>query len=228
MEQNTPLNRCAKCRKEPRLCLCDTLPQAKDLKTRVVILQHPKEKNQPLGSAFLAHLLLSNSVYRAGLSWPNLKKVTGSDFSPAEWLVLDVGNKKVEIPEGAPAVILDRKGVALPGLDFSTRKGIIVLDGNWKQAKTLWWRNPWLSKLHRLVLRPPRVSLYGELRRESRDTNVSTIESIAYALELIEQNPKIQEHLLTPFKELLKRYVQRGKPSQPQTAAQVVSKESVE
>src|SRR5204862_7870678 len=25
--------------------------------------------------------------------------------------------------------------------------GIVLLDGSWKEAKTLWWRNPWLLKL---------------------------------------------------------------------------------
>ena len=34
--------------------------------------------------------------------------------------------------------------------------GIVLLDGSWKEAKTLWWRNPWLLKLHRIVLDPPR------------------------------------------------------------------------
>ena len=39
----------------------------------------------------------------------------------------------------------------LRGLD-----GVVLLDGSWSEAKTLWWRNPWLLKLRRLVLDPQR------------------------------------------------------------------------
>ena len=36
--------------------------------------------------------------------------------------------------------------------------GAVLLDGSWSEAKALWWRNPWLLKLRRLVLNPQHPS----------------------------------------------------------------------
>src|SRR5207245_1748202 len=58
-------------------------------------------------------------------------------------------------------------------------EGVILLDGTWSQAKTLWWRNPWLLKLHRIVLNPVRPARLGRLRREPRREALSTIEAAA-------------------------------------------------
>ena len=47
-------------------------------------------------------------------------------------------------------------------------EGIVLLDGSWSEAKTLWWRNPWLLRLRRLVLDPRHRSRFGRVRREPR------------------------------------------------------------
>ncbi len=53
-------------------------------------------------------------------------------------------------------------------------EGIVVLDGTWSKAKTLWWRNPWLLKLKRVTLKPGQPSIYGRMRAEPRREFVST------------------------------------------------------
>jgi hypothetical protein len=75
-------------------------------------------------------------------------------------------------PRGLP--LADQAKRALAGL-----KGLIALDGNWAQAKALWWRNAWLTKLRRFVVVPDGPSLYGDLRREARPDAVSTLEAVA-------------------------------------------------
>ena len=65
-------------------------------------------------------------------------------------------------------------------------KGLVALDGNWAQAKALWWRNAWLTRLRRLVVVPDGPSLYGNLRREARPDAVSTLEAVALALSVLE------------------------------------------
>lgn len=50
------------------------------------------------------------------------------------------------------------------------------------QAKTLWWRNPWLLELARVSLVPREPSMYGKLRKEPRREWVSTLEAIADVL----------------------------------------------
>jgi DTW domain-containing protein len=82
-------------------------------------------------------------------------------------------------------------------------KGLVVLDGNWAQAKALWWRNPWLTKLRRFVVVPDGPSLYGDLRREARPDAVSTLEAVALALSVLEADAAVREKLLVPFRALL-------------------------
>lgn len=108
---------------------------------------------------------------------------------------------------GAPLVAVDRNGeplgdqtAALAGL-----AGVVVLDGNWAQAKALWWRNPWLTRLRRLVAVPDGPSLYGNLRREARRDALSTLEAVALTLSALEDDPGVRERVLGPFRELLRR-----------------------
>ena len=92
----------------------------------------------------------------------------------------------------------------LRGLD-----GVVVLDGTWKEAKTLWWRNPWLLKLHRLVLNPPRKSRYGRIRREPRREALSTIEAVGLLMKHLDGGPEIEATLLSA----LDRLIAEARPS---------------
>ena len=74
--------------------------------------------------------------------------------------------------------------------------GVVVLDGTWKEAKTLWWRNPWLLKLRRLVLNPQRKSRYGRIRREPRREALSTLEAVALLLKYLDGGPEVEAWLL--------------------------------
>ena len=90
-------------------------------------------------------------------------------------------------------------------IDASALQGIVVLDGTWSKAKTLWWRNPWLMKLHRMTLKPEKPSIYGRLRAEPRKDFVSTLESVAAALTLCGENPAIAADLERVFRTLVQR-----------------------
>jgi DTW domain-containing protein YfiP len=107
----------------------------------------------------------------------------------------------------------DRQG--LPGVPL---EGIVVLDGTWAQAKTMWWRNPWLLKLKRLVLNPSRRSLYGRLRKEPRRECLSTIESVAEALQTLGEDASVSDALRNHFAELLRKYQARRTVNLPPEA----------
>ena len=102
---------------------------------------------------------------------------------------------------------LDRKGEPLAdqAAGLAGLKGIVALDGNWAQAKALWWRNAWLTRLRRLVVVPQERSLYGNLRREARPDAVSTLEAVALALSVLEHDDTVRPRLLAPFRELVRR-----------------------
>lgn len=199
---------CPKCLKEDLLCICGGIAP---LATRrhVLILQHPQEPDKELGTARIAHLALANSTMRIGLSWPNLSKALGRPAVHADWGVLYLGGQaeKPEPRRTAPErlVILAKAGKPLNPSE-APLKGIVALDGTWAQAKTMWWRNAWLLKLRRLVLHPSRPSLYGRLRKEPRRECLSTIESIAEALEALGEDAAVCQTLRGHFARLLSQY----------------------
>ncbi|MBC7693188.1 MAG: DTW domain-containing protein [Methylotenera sp.] len=189
----------------------------------VLILQHPQEPDQDLGSARLAHLSLPNSILKVGLSWPNLKAALGRETDPTRWAVFYLGSgiKDAVVKEGDPAPravkktiglqICNKNGIPLPNQLDAKRslEGIIILDGTWSQAKTLWWRNAWLLKLKRAILTPAHGSLYKELRKEPRRECLSSIETIAQSLRSMGEPAHVEEELTALFGKLLDK--QRGR-----------------
>jgi DTW domain-containing protein YfiP len=202
---------CKRCEKPLDLCVCDAIDQI-DNDIAVVILRHPQEQDRTLGTARIAALQLKNSVLKTGLSWRNLEKVIGQPVDPKLWGVLFLGTANTHVPKDAPLTVLTKKGDVAEDQEktLATLQGIILLDGNWQQAKALWWRNAWMLKCRRLVLQPPRPSFYGHLRKEPRRESVSTIEAAAYALSALENDPKLPERILKPFHALLEKARARG------------------
>ena len=80
---------------------------------------------------------------------------------------------------------------------------MVLLDGTWKEAKTLWWRNPWLLKLRRLVLNPHHKSRYGRIRREPRREALSTLEAVALLLKHLDGGPEVEATLLGALDSLI-------------------------
>lgn len=180
----------------------------------LIVLQHPAEKDKPLGSAKLTCQLLSNAELKIGLSWRGLKNILGPKAGPdivnRQWGVLYLGSAKLKPQLAAldrELICVDKKGKPLAEQDQVIKglKGLVVLDGNWAQVKSMWWRNPWLLKLQRLVVNPKQRSMYGELRREPRRESVSTIEAVAIALSEIEGNQDLRAKLFEEFKGALAR-----------------------
>lgn len=211
---------CATCHKPEHLCVCAAIAPL-DNRVFVLILQHPQEKRETLGTAQIAHLQFRNSALRVGLSWPNLKRILGRDADPRRWGVLYLGAARAGGAPAAPLAAVDKTGKPLPDSAdvLAGLEGIIVLDGTWSQAKTLWWRNAWLLKCRRLVLQPDFRSLYGQARREPRRESVSTLEAAAYTLSLLERRPELFDSALAPFQLLLKKTrAPRPRPAVPSAA----------
>jgi DTW domain-containing protein len=168
----------------------------------VLILQHPQERREALSTAPLVCATLRRARLAIGLSWPGLARLAGETAEPKRWAVLHLGAARPDPPQGARSErrelsLIDRHGepIADPRAILAGLRGIVLLDGTWSQAKTLWWRNPWLLKLHRIVLDPPRPAKLGRLRREPRREALSTIEAAALALRHLEAGPQAADAL---------------------------------
>ena len=199
---------CPRCGKPAELCICDTIVPI-DNRVSVLILQHPQEQDRALGTARLTALHFRNAVLKIGLSWPSLGKILGRPADPHRFAILYLGSAKAaQLAPDRDIVVLNRKGE--PERDQEALlhdiEGVVLLDGNWSQAKALWWRNPWMLKCRRVILGPRLPSRYGKLRREPRRDGLSTIEAAAMLVSRLEARPEIEAALIASFERLLARY----------------------
>jgi DTW domain-containing protein YfiP len=175
---------------------------------RVLILQHPQEQDALLGTAPLVTASLDRSVLRTGLSWASLAHaLEEEEAEPSRWAVMyrgSLGRELTERETAMPVLLLDRKSQR-KSPDELHLDGIVVLDGTWSQAKALWWRNPWLLKLNRLLLHPKEPSAYGKLRKQPSNQHVSTLEAIALALDGLGEEPTVGADLRRLFRTLCQR-----------------------
>ena len=163
----------------------------------MLILQHMQERDALLGSAQIVEASLPKAKIVVGLSWRNLAHALDEKgVDPNRWAVLFPDK---ELPGNR---VTTRAGERI---DPASLEGIIVLDGTWSKAKTLWWRNAWLNKLNRLSLQPKAPSIYGRLRAEPKREFVSTLESVTAALTLCGESPEIEEGMARVFRTLVQR-----------------------
>jgi DTW domain-containing protein YfiP len=210
---------CPRCGKPLSLCVCEGIEPI-DNRIGLLILQHPQEQDKELGTARLTALHFKDAVFRVGLSWPSLAKALGRPADPKRWAILFLGSARPsDFPPDAEMAVLDRKGMPLPsqGRELAGIEGIVLLDGTWAQAKTLWWRNPWVLKGKRIALKPKRRSLYGKLRREPRREGLSTLEAAGMLLSRLEDRPEIEASLHKTFSRLLAKYRALHEPGGPPT-----------
>jgi DTW domain-containing protein YfiP len=178
---------CERCFRPRSVCFCaDLKPIA--TKTRVVILQHPRERDVGIGTVRLARLGLAGSQLRRDV-----------DFSddPVVREVVASGNAYLLFP-GPDAIDVETA-------DFPSPITLVVLDGTWTQAQKLLKANPGLAALPRLRLSPSAPSLYGQIRREPAVHCVATIEAIAHVLGYLEKDRARFAEFLRPMAAMVER-----------------------
>jgi DTW domain-containing protein YfiP len=199
---------CPHCLKPMSLSVCDTVAPI-DNRIEILVLQHPQEQDKLIGTGRLTVHHLKRATFNVGLSWPSLSKAAGHEADPRRWAVLFLGSiKPSDFPPGREVAVFDTRGKAVEHQEAALRgiEGVVVLDGTWSQAKTLWWRNPWVLKCKRIALNPKTASLYGKLRREPRRDGLATIEAAALLLSRLEGKPEVERTMLSTFRRMLQRY----------------------
>ncbi len=208
---------CKTCGRSPHYCVCEFISTV-SLKTELVVLQHPQEPGMDIGTTAILAQTFPSAIVKTGLSWPNLKKVVGHEVDHQRWGVLYLGSVHVEnLPKDRPLIAVNKKGAILEGQDalIASLKGLVLLDGTWSQAKTLWWRNAWLLKLRRLVLNPRKRSQYDQIRKEPRRGCLSTIESAVEALAVLERRTDLEQIIAKPLGALIEKTKTRRPAARP-------------
>ena len=163
------------------VCYCAHItPQ--ETRTRVIVLQHPRERDVGIGTARIARLCLPGAILRVGIDF--------SDDSVVQ-AALKSGQTHVIYP-GPEA--RDVESVA-PGQPMT----LILVDGTWGQAQRLLKANPALMRLPQLRFTPPKESAYNPIRREPASHCMATIEALAHVLGHLEGDRERFQTLLRPF-----------------------------
>jgi DTW domain-containing protein YfiP len=182
MLEIVPRSVCVDCSRPTVVCLCAALQRIK-ARTRVVILQHPRESDVAINTARLVELALEGAERHVGIKLdevPQLRARLGDPTAPAILLYPGEGSRNLaEHPPQGPVTL-------------------VVLDGTWWQAKKLFQHNPELAALPRYSLSPQSPSRY-RIRREPALHCISTIEAIGEALTLLEPGSFDRAALLRPF-----------------------------
>jgi DTW domain-containing protein YfiP len=172
----------------------------------VLVLQHPQEKREGLATAAATCAALRRARLVVGLSWPNLARALGRPADARRWAAVYLGSARpAAFGLEREIIALDRAGMPAVDQDAMLRglEGVVLLDGSWSEAKTLWWRNPWVLRLRRLVLNPQHRSRFGRVRREPRREALSTLEAAALLLKQLDGAPEIEAALLDRLDRLI-------------------------
>ncbi|MDF2693132.1 MAG: hypothetical protein K0S65_1515 [Labilithrix sp.] len=177
---------CARCRRPTEGCYCAHVKPI-DTRTRLLLLQHPRERYVAIGTAHMASLCLTNSELHVGIDWSRSEAVARALADPARPpILLYPGEGAVDIVKSPP-----------PG-----PVTLVVVDGTWAQAKKVVRTNPILGALPRYAFVPPTPSEY-RIRKEPDDASVATIEALVHALSALEGDGDRFATLLAPFRAMI-------------------------
>lgn len=156
--------------------------------TGLIILQHPRERLHPLGTARIARL-----------GFTQVRVETCS-----QWMV-----------DAAPPIDIPAQSALLYPLagahDLRTvppterPRHLIILDGTWFHAKKIYDAHRWLHEMPHVRITPDGPSGYRGTRAEPKAQYVATVEAIIYALRVLEPQTPGLDGLLRSFAAMVDR-----------------------
>jgi DTW domain-containing protein YfiP len=185
-EASEPRAECNRCRRPVRVCYCAHI-SPEPTKTRVLVLSHPREADNPVGTARIAKLCLPHAELVVGVALgehPDVKAALNDPVRRAVVLYPSARAQDLAVSPPTEPVTL------------------IVIDGTWAHARAMVRNNPWLEKLPHYAFNPGQPSEY-RIRREPQADYVSTIEALAEALRLLENDGRDFDALRVPFRAMV-------------------------
>lgn len=166
----------------------------------MVLLQHPKERKNTIGTARLTHLCLSNSVLIPGVEFDQDASVNG--------LVEDPGNFCVTLFPGEHSINVSENA----GDFFGYRPGdprtlvVFVIDGTWANAKSMLRNSLRIASLPQIRFTPTVPSNY-RVRKQPNPLCLSTIEAVHQLIRVL--NPeKDSDILVRLFGKMIDRQIE--------------------
>ncbi|ESO08731.1 hypothetical protein HELRODRAFT_74273, partial [Helobdella robusta] len=93
--------------------------------------------------------------------------------------------------------------------NLSNYHNLFVLDGTWHHAKGIYFCNEFLHNMKQVKLNSIGVSKYT-IRTQPTDDGLSTVESVALAVSILEDRPDVYEVLMKPLEALCRFQMEHG------------------
>lgn len=180
-----PSTRCFRCYRPQNLCFCDAIEPVSH-RTSVIILQHRRERFHPFNTA----RIVSQSLQQCDLFVAHNHELAQRFASLP--LHADVG---LLYPGPQSQLLSDLPPDRRPSQ-------LVVLDGTWHQAKTLYRDIPRLHELPQYRLAPASPGRY-RIRREPNAHALSTLEATVSALTALEPDNIALTKLTTAFDRMI-------------------------
>lgn len=174
---------CKRCYLHKDRCICQSIPRIQ-LKTKITLIVHHKEllRTSNTGRLAIESLVNSEMIIR-GESVKHqtlrLDHLISSSFH--SWLFFP-SDDAVEL---TPELVQQHENLPIQ---------LIVPDGNWRQASKVNSRHHEFKNLLRVKISSPNTATL-HLRRESTPSGMATLEAIAHALGIIE-NQEVKDKLM--------------------------------
>lgn len=190
---------CFKCRKAAVTCYCSRLRPFASY-PEFVILIHPREARNRVGTGRMLHLSLTNSLLIDGHDFSRDPRVARLIEDPQRHCaLLYPGPRSLDLTRCAPG---EARAFTPPG----KRLTLFIIDGTWDLARGMVNRSSNLKALPQLRFTPEKPSIY-EIRHQPEDFCFSTLEAAHWIIERfaslgLTERPKDHAHegLLETFR----------------------------
>jgi len=196
-----PRDVCWTCFKPRVVCVCATIVRVPN-RTHVHILQHPRERNFPIGTVRFARLGLQRCTVEESAPRSGVPSRLAANPPPGAALLFPSPDAR-PVESLAPA---DRPST------------LIVVDGTWQQVKALVRNNQWLQDLPHVFLASPPPSRY-RIRAEPKIHYLSTLEAIAATLAWLEPDTPGYDGLLAAMDAMIDVQIARAAHPNPRRPA---------
>ena len=159
---------CDQCRYPRNTCLCQFVEPI-ELPVRVIVIQHGKEASHA-----------KNTIRLAKLVSPQIEVVNTDEEDVVNNLLamLIQDNSLLVYPSESSSPIEE---INLHNQLFDT---IIILDGSWRQAYSIWQSFPKMRKLQQVHFKNPPTQKY-RIRKSKKQSQLSSIEALAYSVDVL-------------------------------------------
>ncbi|XP_043285974.1 tRNA-uridine aminocarboxypropyltransferase 2 [Venturia canescens] len=195
-------DKCGQCKRPVGVCWCPGLPKTPLCpESRIIILQHPAEVKRCLRTAPMLALGLESGkclTYR-GKKFPSTKhEGLAKILEDKDTILLYPSPNAVNIAE-----------LPIVGVDGQRPYNLVLLDGTWPQAKAMYHSSPPLWYLRACKLVGVATSEYV-IRTQPTEGCLSTLESGALSLALLEGKLWLRDAMLGPLHHLCRYQLENG------------------